>query len=33
VVVKKGPEGAMRVERRPIPEMPAELKKIIEEMK
>src|SRR5438067_2333603 len=33
VVVKKGPGGEMRVERRPIPEMPAELKQIIEQMK
>ena len=33
VVVKKGPDGAMRIERRPIPEMPAELKQIVEEMK
>jgi succinate dehydrogenase / fumarate reductase flavoprotein subunit len=33
VVVKKGPGGEMRVERRPIPEMPAELKQVIEEMK
>jgi succinate dehydrogenase / fumarate reductase flavoprotein subunit len=33
VVVKKGPGGEMRVERRPIPEMPAALKQIIEEMK
>src|SRR5467141_2748658 len=33
VVVMKGPGGEMRVERRPIPEIPAELKQIIEEMK
>ena len=33
VVVKKGSGGEMRVERRPIPEMPAELKQIIEQMK
>jgi succinate dehydrogenase / fumarate reductase flavoprotein subunit len=32
VVVKKAPGGEMRVERRPIREMPAELKQIIEEM-
>jgi succinate dehydrogenase / fumarate reductase flavoprotein subunit len=32
LIVKKG-KDAMVVERRPIPEMPAELKKIIEEMK
>jgi succinate dehydrogenase / fumarate reductase flavoprotein subunit len=31
VVVRKGPGGEMGVERRPIPEMPLELKKIIEE--
>ena len=33
VVVWKGPDGAMQVRRQPIPEMPAELKQIIEEMK
>jgi succinate dehydrogenase / fumarate reductase flavoprotein subunit len=33
VVVKKAPSGEMRVERRPIREMPAELKQIIEEMR
>jgi succinate dehydrogenase / fumarate reductase flavoprotein subunit len=33
IVVKKEADGAMRVERRSIPEMPAELKKIVEEMK
>jgi len=33
VVVKKGPGGEMRVERRPIPALPAELKQVIEEMK
>jgi succinate dehydrogenase / fumarate reductase, flavoprotein subunit len=33
VVVKKGGGGEMRVERRPIPEMPAELKQIVEQMK
>jgi succinate dehydrogenase / fumarate reductase flavoprotein subunit len=33
VVTKKGPDGEMRVERRPIPEIPPELKQIIEEMK
>src|SRR6266403_286222 len=31
-VAKKGPGGEMRIERRPIPEIPAELKQIIEEM-
>src|SRR5437016_10367660 len=29
VVVRKGPGGEMRVEKRPIPAMPAELKQII----
>jgi succinate dehydrogenase / fumarate reductase flavoprotein subunit len=33
VVVKKGAGGEMRVERRSIPEMSAELKQIIEQMK
>src|SRR5439155_21880234 len=33
IVVKKDPGGEMRVERRPIPELPAELKQIVEEMK
>jgi succinate dehydrogenase / fumarate reductase flavoprotein subunit len=33
VVVRKGPDGAMQVEEVPIPEMPAELKQIIAEMK
>jgi len=33
VVVWKGADGAMQVRRQPIPEMPAELKQIIEEMK
>ena len=33
VVVHKGLDGAMQVRREPIPEMPAELKQIIEEMK
>jgi succinate dehydrogenase / fumarate reductase flavoprotein subunit len=30
--IKKGADGAMQIERVPIPEMPAELKQIIEEM-
>ena len=30
--IKKDADGAMRIERVPIPEMPAELKQIIEEM-
>jgi succinate dehydrogenase / fumarate reductase flavoprotein subunit len=33
VVVRKGPDGAMQIRREPIPEMPVELKQIIEEMK
>jgi succinate dehydrogenase / fumarate reductase flavoprotein subunit len=32
IIIKKGPEGQMQVLREPIPEMPAELKQIIEEM-
>jgi succinate dehydrogenase / fumarate reductase, flavoprotein subunit len=33
LVTRKGPDGAMLVEQAPIPEMPADLKQIIEEMK
>jgi succinate dehydrogenase / fumarate reductase flavoprotein subunit len=33
VVVKKNPDGTMNVRRETIPEMPAELKQVIEEMK
>jgi len=33
MIVKKNADGAMQVRREPIPEMPAELKQIIEEMK
>jgi succinate dehydrogenase / fumarate reductase flavoprotein subunit len=33
VVVRRGPDGEMRVDCAPIPEMPAELKQVIEEMK
>jgi len=33
VIVKKNAEGTMNVRREPIPEMPAELKQVIEEMK
>ena len=33
IVVRKGADGAMQVRREPIPEMPAELKQVIEEMK
>jgi succinate dehydrogenase / fumarate reductase flavoprotein subunit len=33
VIVRKGPDGRMQVEEVPIPQMPAELKLVIEEMK
>ena len=33
VVIRKGGDGAMQVLREPIPEMPLDLKQIIEEMK
>jgi len=33
IVVRKGPDGSMQVRREPLPEMPAEMKQIIEEMK
>ena len=33
VIVKKNADGTMQVRREPIPEMPAELKQVIEEMK
>jgi succinate dehydrogenase / fumarate reductase flavoprotein subunit len=33
VVVRRGPDGTMQVRREAIPELPAELKQIIEEMK
>src|SRR5262245_40823348 len=33
IVIRKGPDGGMQVSRQPLPEMPPELKKIIEEMK
>jgi succinate dehydrogenase / fumarate reductase flavoprotein subunit len=33
IVVKKGPSGEMRLTRRLLPEMPAELRQIVEEMK
>jgi succinate dehydrogenase / fumarate reductase flavoprotein subunit len=33
LVTRKGPDGRMQVDQMPIPEMPAELKQIIEEMK
>jgi succinate dehydrogenase / fumarate reductase flavoprotein subunit len=32
IIIQKGPEGEMQVRREPIPEMPAELQGIIEEM-
>jgi succinate dehydrogenase / fumarate reductase flavoprotein subunit len=32
-IVRKGPDGSMEVSREPIPDMPEELKRIIEEMK
>ena len=32
-VILKGPDGSMQLRREPIPEMPAELKQVIEEMK
>jgi succinate dehydrogenase / fumarate reductase flavoprotein subunit len=33
LVTRKGPDGQMQVDQVPLPEMPAELKQIIEEMK
>jgi succinate dehydrogenase / fumarate reductase flavoprotein subunit len=33
IVLKKQPDGSMQRRREPIPEMPAELKQVIEEMK
>ncbi len=33
MVVQKGPDGGMKLHRQPLPEMPAELKQIVEEMK
>jgi succinate dehydrogenase / fumarate reductase flavoprotein subunit len=33
IVVRKQPDGSMQLRREPIPEMPAELKQVIEEMK
>jgi succinate dehydrogenase / fumarate reductase flavoprotein subunit len=32
ITVRKGPDGAMQLERVPIPDLPAELKAVIEEM-
>jgi len=33
IVLRKGPDGSMQLRRDPIPEMPPELKQIVEEMK
>ncbi len=33
IVLQKAPDGTMQVRREPLPEMPAELKQIVEEMK
>jgi succinate dehydrogenase / fumarate reductase flavoprotein subunit len=33
VVIRKGSDGSMQVDREPLPEMPAHLKQVIEEMK
>jgi len=33
IVIQRAPDGAMRLSREPIPEMPAELKQVIEEQK
>jgi succinate dehydrogenase / fumarate reductase flavoprotein subunit len=33
IAVHQGPDGTMQLRREPIPEMPAELNRIIEEMK
>jgi succinate dehydrogenase / fumarate reductase flavoprotein subunit len=33
IVVRKGKDGQMETDRLPIPEMPAELRQVIEEMK
>jgi len=33
VVIRKGADGTMQVRREPLPEMPPELRQIIEEMK
>jgi len=33
IVARKQPDGSMQIRREPIPEMPAELKQVIEEMK
>jgi succinate dehydrogenase / fumarate reductase flavoprotein subunit len=33
IVIRKGPDGEMQLSRQPIPDMPAELKRVIEEQK
>jgi succinate dehydrogenase / fumarate reductase flavoprotein subunit len=33
IITKKGPDGSMQLRQEPIPDMPAELKQVIEEMK
>jgi succinate dehydrogenase flavoprotein subunit len=33
LITRKGPDGSMQIRREPLPEMPPELKQIIEEMK
>jgi succinate dehydrogenase / fumarate reductase flavoprotein subunit len=33
IIVRKGPDGGLTISRAPIPEMPEELKRVIEEMK
>ena len=33
IVIRKGPDGQMQLSREPIPDMPAELKRVIEEQK
>jgi succinate dehydrogenase / fumarate reductase flavoprotein subunit len=33
IVIRKGDDGRMRLSREPIPEMPAELKQVVEEQK
>ena len=33
ILLKKGPDGEMQLRRNPLPDLPGELKQIIEEMK
>ncbi|HEV2246440.1 MAG TPA: fumarate reductase/succinate dehydrogenase flavoprotein subunit, partial [Terriglobia bacterium] len=33
LIICQGPDGKMQIDRKPLPEVPAELKQIIEEMK